>query len=1182
MPTPGSDDLAAAAVRLAGDLLDESTRRRPRRERRRMARLARMVGDPAGTAFALAVTDEVLRIRDQRRAAGRLRDLVGDLGVPAFPGPVDRLALRIGAATAPLAPRLVMPVVGARLRREGEGVVIPAEDRPLGRHIASRRRQGIRLNLNVLGEAILGEDEAARRVEAVGDLLRRPDVDYVSVKISSVYSQVSALAFDATVAAVVERVRPLYAKAARRDPPAFVNLDMEEYRDLELTLAVFEAVLADRPSLAAGIVLQAYLPDSVPALERLGRLAAGRPGRTKVRLVKGANLAMEQVDAELHGWPQAPFTSKAEVDANYLRLLDLAIGLGLEIGVASHNLFDVAWALVLRDAAGVGDRVGLEMLEGMAEGQALAASAAAGGLLLYAPVARRDDVESSIAYLARRLDENTGPENYLSHVWSLRPGSPAFDGERDRFLASVAARTEPVAPPRRGGRRPAAPVDGFANEPDTDWSLPSSREWLAAALAGPLPYTVPPDAAPPDAVPPDAVPPDAVPPDAVPPDAVPPDRSGGPWIDAVDPSAPARVPYRWSPSSIDTVDAAVLAAGRSPWPQVPVAERAAILRGVADAIAAGRGEAIAAMVVDAGKTVGEADPEVSEAVDFARWYAASATSLESLPGVSCSPLGTVVVVPPWNFPYSIPAGGVLAALAAGNPVILKPAPETVLTAWVLATHCWAGGVPRHALQFVPCADDDAGRRLVSHEGVAAVILTGAWQTARLFRTWRPDLRLHAETSGKNAIVVTASADLDAAVHDLVRSAFGSAGQKCSAASLAIVEASVLAEPSFLRRLADATRSLRVGPAANLSTSVGPLIRRPSDVLERALRRLDEGESWLVEPAMVDGNPYLWSPGVRLGVAPGSWFHRTECFGPVLGVMAAADLDEAIRLQNGTDYGLTAGIHSLDHREVDRWLDGVEAGNCYVNRHITGAIVQRQPFGGWKRSSVGPGFKPGGPNHLLGLLRVDPRDEGSAAGAPTVLAALPPRAVSVLERLRAALPAGAAASVEGAGRSFAHWWATEFGVGRDRAGLRAEANVLRYRPRRGPTVIRAADDTPDGEVAVAVLAAAVAGVEVAVSCSSPRPALGGAAVVVIEDADALAGRLGRGVARVRALGPVGSRLWIESAATGVEIDDSPVVGNGRIELPRWVREQAVSVTLHRYGNVRDRQSPEVPAVVATSI
>ena len=376
------------------------------------------------------------------------------------------------------------------------------------------------------------------------------------------------------------------------------------------------------------------------------------------------------------------------------------------------------------------------------------------------------------------------------------------------------------------------------------------------------------------------------------------------------------------------------------------------------------------MARETDKTVREGDPEVSEGIDMARWAATSTHTLDELAsdGVACVPLGVVLVAGPWNFPYAIPANGVVGAIAAGNAVILKPAPEALATAAELVRQLHEAGIPDDVVQLVRCPDDEVGRHLVTHEGVDAVVLTGSYDTARLFLDWKPSLRLLAETSGKNAMVITGAADVDLAIKDLVRSAFGHAGQKCSAASLAIVEAELLDDPHFLARLADAVRSLRVGPATDLATMVGPVIHPPDGPLRRALTRLDEGERWLVEPRLVGGDGRLWTPGVRVGVQPGSWFHRTECFGPVLGVMRAGDLDHAIELQNGTDFGLTGGLQSLDPAEIAHWLERVEVGNAYVNRHMTGAIVRRQPFGGWKRSSVGRGAKAGGPDDILRFVR----------------------------------------------------------------------------------------------------------------------------------------------------------------------------------------------------------------------
>ena len=557
-----------------------------------------------------------------------------------------------------------------------------------------------------------------------------------------------------------------------------------------------------------------------------------------------------------------------------------------------------------------------------------------------------------------------------------------------------------------------------------------------------------------------------------------------------------------------------------------------------------RARTVGIMSSDAGKTLLQGDAEVSEAIDFANYYAVSARTMAATPGITWHARGLVVIAPPWNFPYAIPAGGVLAALAAGNAVILKPAPETVWTAWHLANQLWAAGVPPTVLQFVPCPDTAVGQRLITHPGVDTVVLTGSIQTAVMFYKWRPELHLMAETSGKNAIIITAAADIDAAVRDLVASAFGHAGQKCSAASLAIVEASVYDHPQFQRQLADATRSLRVGPAWDPNTDVGPLIAPPSEVLRRALEDLDAGETWLVEPKQLDEYGHLWSPGVRLGVQPGSFLHTTECFGPVLGVMRAPDLDTAIAWQNATAFGLTGGIHSLDVAELDRWVETVEVGNAYINRTITGAIVQRQPFGGLKASAVGPGVKAGGPHYVPALAM--------ASDAPGI------------DRLAAAKVSYAQARH--------HYLGTH-----ELAGLRAEHNVGRYR-RLGSLLVWVASADDESLEDLQLILAAATELRVPVQVYSPHglaPAFGArycspdglAAVIDAERPD-----------QVRAIGPVVPNAYRAAHRHNIWVNSARPVADGRIELRHYGREQVISVTGHRAGNV---DAAPLPAIVATA-
>jgi RHH-type proline utilization regulon transcriptional repressor/proline dehydrogenase/delta 1-pyrroline-5-carboxylate dehydrogenase len=428
-----------------------------------------------------------------------------------------------------------------------------------------------------------------------------------------------------------------------------------------------------------------------------------------------------------------------------------------------------------------------------------------------------------------------------------------------------------------------------------------------------------------------------------------------------------------------------------------------------------------------------------------------------------------------------------------------------------------GGIPSDLVQLVVCEDGPVGRHLVTHPGVDTVILTGSLATARLFLEWDPSLRLFAETSGKNALVITAAADLDLAIADLVRSAFGHAGQKCSAASLAIVEAPLYDSPAFLERLRHAVESWKVAWPDDRAAMIGPVIKPPEDALARGLTQLDHGETWLVEPAPLDDSGRLWRPGVRLGVQRGSWFHRTECFGPVLGLMRAADLDEAIAIENDSELGLTGGIHSLDTGEIERWVDAVEVGNVYVNRAITGAVVQRQPFGGWKQSSVGPGAKAGGPSYVLQFARID-----EATTVPLATAEA----------------------------SYEQWWASWFSIDHDPTGLACESNVLRHRP-----VVRVIAWHRGEAVALDRLRAAAGVTGVPLTELDAREAT----------EDALLASIGAGD-RLRIVTDASPSLLRACTQQGVWFHRGTPSWHGRVELLLWVREQAISRTLHRHGRL----------------
>ncbi|MDQ6753431.1 MAG: aldehyde dehydrogenase family protein, partial [Actinomycetota bacterium] len=464
------------------------------------------------------------------------------------------------------------------------------------------------------------------------------------------------------------------------------------------------------------------------------------------------------------------------------------------------------------------------------------------------------------------------------------------------------------------------------------------------------------------------------------------------------------------------------------------------------------------------------------------------------------------------------------------------------------------------------------RQLVAHPDVDRVILTGGYETAELFRSFRPDLPLLAETSGKNAIIVTPSADFDLAAKDVAYSAFGHAGQKCSAASLVIMVGSVAKSPRFRNQLIDAVSSLKVGYPSDASTQMGPIIEPANGKLLDALTTLGEGESWLIKPEQLDESGKLWSPGVRSGVKRGSYFHRTEFFGPVLGIMTAATLEEAVVIQNEIDYGLTAGLHSLNPAELGYWMENIQAGNLYINRGITGAIVRRQPFGGWKKSAVGAGTKAGGPNYLIGLGDWVPA-EPNGAGLPVQHSAVA-KLLAAAKSSGPALCSGETESLAQALRSDAAAWAGEFGLARDVSGLSAERNVFRYLP--VPVTVRLTNGAPLVSLLRVLGAGLLAGSRLTVSSALELPHAVRAVLaelslpVTVEDDDAwLAKAGGLGARRVRLIGtdPAAAARAFADATGGrpdLAVYGKAVTPAGRIELLPFLREQAVSITAHRFG------------------
>ena len=845
-------------------------------------------------------------------------------------------------------------------------------------------RSGSAATVDLLGEKTIVGDEADRyaaRVDVLvralasasshwapddhlerDDLGRIPRVN-VSIKPTALAAHYEPLTRRVGVAQAKARIRPLLQLA--REHEAFVNFDMEHYDVKDLTLQLFRELLTEpeHTDLEAGIVVQAYAKDSRDDLADLIAFSASRSAPITIRLVKGAYWDTETVHARAAGWPVPVYEHKAETDANFERCIRLLHDHHGEVraAVGTHNLRSLAYAVAYARSKGIPDTgFEVQMLYGMAEPMQAAVRRSGLRLRVYAPVG---ELVPGMAYLVRRLLENTSNESFVRHRF-------AEGRQLDELLKPPDGDALPphdLAPDVPRASTDAKAPSPYEPEPVSEWRKRASRASFAVAVdeAGSAPVL-----------------------------DVPAVIDGermrtGPVIDSVDPGRFERLVARSASCDREHADAAVAAAVRhvEQWRATPASERAGVLFRAAAWMRSRRNELSAIEVYETGKPWDQADADVCEAIDFCEYYGRevirldreAAIRVQSPPGernrLTYQGKGIAVVISPWNFPLAIPCGMTAAALVAGNPTILKPAEQSPATAWQLVEAFSAAGLPDGVLQFLPGYGENVGAHLVEHPDVAVIAFTGSKSVglrindvAAITRPGQRHVkRVIAEMGGKNAMVIDSDADPDQAVPATVTSAFGYAGQKCSAASRVIVVDRVY--DAFVRRLSLATSELMLGHPSDMATQVGPVI--DADAFERlttAIEKAATDGAVLVHRDDVPAGGWYVSPTLVAVDDPDSATSQDELFGPVVTVLRAQDFDHAIALANDTPYALTAGLFSRSPVHIEQAMRELRAGNVYINRATTGAVVGRQPFGGYGLSGVGS--KAGGPDYLVQF--VDPR------------------------------------------------------------------------------------------------------------------------------------------------------------------------------------------------------------------
>ncbi|MDA7979787.1 MAG: L-glutamate gamma-semialdehyde dehydrogenase [Pirellulales bacterium] len=854
------------------------------------------------------------------------------------------------------------------------------------------RKEKMAFTLDLLGEAVLTEVEADRYFQAYLDLVRNlspslnaeseiPQIDRdpagplprvnVSIKPTALDSQFDPVDYDGTKRRVSARVRELFRAA--RECKAFINVDMESYSTKDLTLDIFKSVLMEdefRDFSDVGIVIQCYLRDSGNDLHGLRDWARQRGTPVWTRLVKGAYWDYETIHARYEGWPIPVYQQKWESDLNFeeqTRFL-LANYEYLRPALGSHNVRSIAHGLAAAKHLGLPDNaLELQMLYGMANTEKRVLVDRGHRLRVYMPYG---ELIPGMAYLVRRLLENTSDDSFLKASYvsntpvekllqnpanhkNSQPSNNSPSGNGSDMSTATAA-DFPVTK-----RSPLS----FSNEPLADFAEAECRQKMQDALAQVAPSM----------------------------DGHYPIVIGGQKIEtqerlpSFNPSHKAKVVGSTSSATVDHANQAVevaLAAFES-WGRTNVKTRAEFLRKTAAEMRRRRYELAAWQINECGKNWKEADGDVCEAIDFCEYYATAAIALQGdeseadVPGeenrMHYIPRGVTGIISPWNFPLAILTGMTVAALATGNTVIMKPAQQSSVIAAKLMEIFEAVGLPPGVANYLPGRGSVAGARLVDHPQVALIAFTGSRSVGLDINikaaqvsaegTTRDVKRVIAEMGGKNAVIIDADADLDEAVAGVVYSAFGYQGQKCSACSRVIVLEGNY--DNFVERLIEATRSMKVGPAEDPENRVGPVI--DAGAFKSIHEYIKAGQAECTEALGADlsgleDEGFYIAPRIFTNVSPNAKIAQEEIFGPVLAVIKAKDLDEAFKIANDTDYALTGGMFSRSPANLERAARELMVGNIYLNRSITGALVCRQPFGGFRMSGIGS--KAGGPDYLL--------------------------------------------------------------------------------------------------------------------------------------------------------------------------------------------------------------------------
>lgn len=1133
-------------------------------EKKKITYYNKILSSPRGKVFVSNLLDQSFRSSSRPKILDQMSYLSHIYGMPqSFPGFLKARLFTINFL-GKVFPHFFATIMQKILINGALNALNFADNFYLHKYLQANKESEIVLTL--IHPPSFGPKTIEKHLRNILKLIYNPQIKTICINIADLSS---FRKFNMTYEELEENLKKIYRAALKADKDKLIIINIENHSELDITIEVLKKILllSEFLEVKIGISLQAYFPESFEIQKELIEEAKKRLEKNGapilIRITKGEKLTQEQISAAINNWPSPTYLSKVETDANFKKMLLLGCDevntKAANIAIVTSNVFDISFALLLIKEKNLEPSVYFEIAEGRSRNALRKALEKLIGknLKVLCPIVFKKKFHLACNFLLGKINDVTNSENIVSQLNNLYPGTKNWEEQSDNFKQSLEM-IDKISNKRKQKHNRDKIVKisnqiNFENEPSTDFSIKTNILWSEKIIEKAKEHTI---------------------------DDIPLIINGEKIKTTYigfgnNPSNPKTTFYKYFLADENQIERAIKTAkeNEKKWSQTPLEKRCEILLRVAQKLREKRSFFIQTLIVDIGKNISEADMEVSDAIDVIEYQTKHMLEISrAKKDIKFEPKGTFLIKPSWKFPLSTAAEEIASALVSGNTLILKPLSSCPLVCYQLVLLMYEALVPKETLQYLNCSDELFEKKLIADPRIDSVVIFTSAKEAKKLISLRNGLEISAITGGTNTIIVTANSDKEQAIKAIIDSAFSFSGQKFSSASILILEKELYNDLEFKNYLKDAAQNLIVGSAFDPSVTVTPLIDEPDAELKRALLSLDKNESWLLKPKIDKDNPNLFSPGIKYGVQIDSFTKTHELYGPILSVMEANDLDEAIKIANTSKYALSSSLHSLDIRQHAKWLNNIQGGNYFINTKNLNAKVKRQPFGGYKDSSFGSGYKSGGPNYILNFVNLTQIDlpKGKLPVNDWVNSL-----TSFLENMDLSFEQLGVwyASVA----NYAYYW-KRLKLEVDHSKILGQDNIQHYIPRQNIT-LRLNKDTFALDALRVCAAALTCSAPLEISWTSFKlleefnwidllPILSN----IEESEDEFIARIKEGkIKRLRLTTKASDKLKKAAANSACYIIDKPVLANGRLELLHYIKEVSITYDYYRYENLGIKES-----------